>query len=416
MPPPKDPVKYAEYCRGISERAKLPKNTDRLKIFSTSTGEYICKICGETFSLLPHLAIHTRYNHPKEQHKPQCIKTCELCGEIVSEWGMGGHMSTHHPKNPSTCKECGEIFLTPGHLAAHVVNTHVKNQVCKLCGKEFPNGGLGGHMTTVHPKDGIPHKGTENFRHIWEGMTEEEHTARSDMLRASKFSHLDDITITDFQRQMILGSLLGDMAIWKQGKKTTKYGLANPELRISHSTKQREYVMWKYEILKDIARKEPYEFVQKSGFGVGFSSCRFETKSLPCLNSIYDVVVGKDGKKHISQEWLDQITHPVALATWFMDDGSRGGDYFRPWFALGLSTDSEVEIIREWLIDKWGLTTRYYREGGSPSSYNENTYARVYISNIDKEKFKRIIQPYIIPSMIYKIDPSVEYKNCISNS
>jgi hypothetical protein len=339
---PKDPVKQVECIQKRIEIAKRPKNLEHLKNIGTRHGTYTCKICGIVFTV---------------------------------PGGLGSHMRNVHPKNPT--------------------------ETCKVCGKVMKSGALGGHMSVAHPKGGVPHAGAEKLKHVWDDLGKEDHVARADMMRASKFSHLDDITITEFQRQMILGSLLGDMVIWRQGKNTTKYGKSNPEIRVSHSTKQREYVMWKYEILKDIARKEPYDILQKTGFGAGLSACRFETKSLPCLNPIYDIVIGKSGKKRISQEWLDQIINPLALATWYMDDGSRGGkEKFSPWFALGLSTDEEVEIIRCWLVDKWGITTNYRRD---PSYYNENTYAILQIARESRKEFVHIIEPFIIPSMRYKI-------------
>jgi len=353
---PKDPMKLEEFIQKRREVASRPENLERLKIAGNKPGAY-------------------------------------------------------------KCKTCGEIFPTPGHLGAHTANTHPKTptRVCEVCGKVFKSGALGGHMSVAHPKNGIPHVGAEKLKHVWDDLGEEDHIARADMLRASKFSHLDDITITEFQRQMILGSLLGDMVIWRQGKNTTKYGKSNPEIRVSHSTKQREYVMWKYEILKDIARKEPYDVLQKTGFGAGLSACRFETKSLPCLNAIYDIVIGKGGKKHISREWLDQITDPVALATWYMDDGSgkTDGGYFYPWFALGISTEEEVHILQEWLLDKWRLKTEYTRALGY---YNENTYAILRISRESREDFRHMIEPFVIPSMQYKINPLIKYKDCVTSS
>jgi hypothetical protein len=271
----------------------------------------------------------------------------------------------------------------------------------------FTNGGLGGHMANSHPKNGVPHPGAAALKNVWNGLSDEDHAARVKVGRDSRFSDLDDIVLTKTQEQMILGSLLGDMNIWRQHKGVS--GISHPELRISHSVKQREYVWWKYEILKNIARKEPYEIIQKTGFGAGLGSCRFETKSLKCFEPIYDVVIGKDGKKHITQEWLDKIAEPIALATWYMDDGSRGcgnGDRIKPWFAMGLSTDNEVSIMRHWLDDTWGLKTSYRRARGY---YNENTYAILQISLRYREKFKNIIETNVISSMRYKVDTDVSY-------
>ena len=280
---------------------------------------------------------------------------------------------------------------------------------CEQCGKEFEKSQeYASHVGLEHPKLGVVRYQFTKEDNPWNNLTDEEHVARSEMIRSSKFAHLDNITITDLQKQMIFGSLLGDMCIWKQ-RSGVRCRMARPELRISHSTKQRDYVMWKYEILKNIARKEPYEFIQKTGFGAGFGSCRFETRSLNCLEPIYSVVIGKDGKKHVTQEWLDQITNPIALATWYMDDGSKGSGFrIKPWFAMGLATEQEVNIVQEWLRNTWGIETNYNRATGY---YNDNTYAILSITLGYREKFIQLIKPYIIPTMEYKINPLVHYND-----
>ena len=61
--------------------------------------------------------------------------------------------------------------------------------------------------------------------------------------------------LTDEQKQLILGTLLGDGAIEKRWK--------NPRLRIDHASAQKEYVFWKYNILQDIATREPHMLYEK---------------------------------------------------------------------------------------------------------------------------------------------------------
>jgi DNA-directed RNA polymerase subunit RPC12/RpoP len=191
---------------------------------------YKCKVCGEEFDVIGKLGAHMGHKHPKNKEQ-----VCKVCGAVFTNGGLRGHMNAHRTEKRSPTKP----------------------QTCEICGKTFTNGGLSGHMSVSHPKNGVPHPGAVKLTKVWEGLSEEDHLARARMLRDSRFKDLDDIQLTKTQEQMILGSLLGDMAIWRQHKGVT--GTSNPELRISHSTKQRDYVMWKYDILKNIARREPYE-------------------------------------------------------------------------------------------------------------------------------------------------------------
>ena len=57
------------------------------------------------------------------------------------------------------------------------------------------------------------------------------------------------------QFDVIIGSLLGDARL-----ECRSVGLRNPitaRLRVHHGEKQKEYVFWKYEVLKDLVLKEP---------------------------------------------------------------------------------------------------------------------------------------------------------------
>ncbi|HPE06168.1 MAG TPA: hypothetical protein PLW50_00405 [Smithellaceae bacterium] len=310
-------------------------------------------------------------------------------------------MGNKHPKKKEqVCKVCGAVF-TNGGLRGHM-NTHSTKPVtdveCKICGKPFNTRTIKGHMAMVHPKNGLPHPAVARIGKVWEGLTEEQHLARVKAARDSRFKNNDNAELTYLQRQMVLGSLLGDMNIHRQHKGVTD--TAHPELRIAHSTDQRAYVQWKYELLKPIARDRGiYEFDQKTGFGKGFGTCRFETRALKCLEEIYDLTKDASGKKRVTEKWLNEIDHPIALAAWYMDDGSMAKGCV-PWFAMGLSTDDEVGIMQAWLLKKWGIDTTYRRDKGN---YNDNTYAIVTVAYDSRDKFFELVRPYTIPSMEYKL-------------
>ena len=63
---------------------------------------------------------------------------------------------------------------------------------------------------------------------------------------STEIRNLKNIKIDDFQKAVIIGSILGD------GNLNGNWSKTNYRLKISHSVKQSEYVWWKYEILKDL--------------------------------------------------------------------------------------------------------------------------------------------------------------------
>ena len=119
----------------------------------------------------------------------------------------------------------------------------------------------------------------------------------------------DHVMLTELQRQVILGSLLGDMSIRKDSQ--------NPRIDVTHSTRQTEYAMWKYSILKNLVSTKPRIRFRMSTFGRENDKIHeeidFKTMTLPCLLPIHKLVRG-DGKKYVSKSWLNEIVNPIGLA------------------------------------------------------------------------------------------------------
>lgn len=210
----------------------------------------------------------------------------------------------------------------------------------------------------------------------------------------SNIHRRSDVELTDLQKQVILGSLLGDMWIYRNGHK----GL-NPELGIKHSLKQKEYILWKYEILRNLARGVPTEF-NGSGYGKGTRMVAFQSQSLSCLIPIFNAT-HRGGLKCVTEEWLSMITHPIAIATWFMDDGCRHNpNQFS--FALGRSESDACELLRSFMREKWDINTIIYTHIGKVGR-RDIVQKYLHTNTRDSEKLKTLIKPYIIPSMMYKI-------------
>lgn len=89
---------------------------------------------------------------------------------------------------------------------------------------------------------------------------------------------------------------------------------------------------------------------------------------------------------------------PIGLAHLIMDDGFKKGK------GIGLCTESfttlEVELLRDILISKFGLTVtlQVRHSSGGSEGY------RLYISGKSREKLLSLVRPYFIPSMLYKLD------------
>lgn len=116
-------------------------------------------------------------------------------------------------------------------------------------------------------------------------------------------------SLTTFQKSVVIGSILGD------GYLRIVPGRKHAFLEINHALEQHTYVNWKYAALQSVCVSGPR--VRKgNGKRIAY---RFFTKQLPELTHLmHQFYIG--GKKMIPETvFLD----PVALAVWFMDDGSR---------------------------------------------------------------------------------------------
>lgn len=192
--------------------------------------------------------------------------------------------------------------------------------------------------------------------------------------------------ITTRQDAIIIGTLLGDGCLEKNGKGT--------RLRLEHSHTQKSYLVWKYEELKglvtgSIMKVRGYHKVNK----MFYDSFRMYTFSNPVFDR-YRNMFYLNNKKIISLDIASLLTHPLSLAVWFMDDGYKRNDCN----AFRLGTDSftkdEQYLLQSVLKSNFGIETTVHKKG---------KYWNLYIPERESKKFIALVEPYIIPSLAYKI-------------
>ena len=184
-------------------------------------------------------------------------------------------------------------------------------------------------------------------------------------------------SLTQLQKSFVIGTLLGDGYI-RQVK-----GRKNAFLEVNHSITQKEYVEWKYNILKNLTRSGP-----KSRNGNGNRiAYRFFTKQHPEFTEIMDMFY-KDKKKRIPNLKLD----PLILAIWFMDDGSRCSKENVYLNTQQFSKEDQYKLLK--LLEQVGL------EG---TLNKDKEYYRIRFRTSSIPRLFQIIGEYIIPSMKYKI-------------
>lgn len=207
-------------------------------------------------------------------------------------------------------------------------------------------------------------------------------------MRSKKLEILKQkLKLTKQQRQIIVGKLLGD------GHLETQNGGRAYRLKIEHSLKQKQYVEWLYDIFRAWVTTPP-KIRPKQAAGRAYTNYAFSTVSHSSLR-FYGQQFYPTGHKQVPRA-IHRLLQPLSLAVWFMDDGSRKSKIHR---ARLLNTQGfakgELGRLQKVLEDKFGISTslRKQREGW-----------QILIPGDQWLKFKRIITPYIIPTMRYKIE------------
>ena len=203
----------------------------------------------------------------------------------------------------------------------------------------------------------------------------------------SKYRHKiwfsqENLILTDLQKQFIYGSLLGDLSIRKDPNGQ------NARLCLVHCAKQKNLFMEKVRILDIFMGNYKNVNTEDRRTNKIYYQIRGNSKAHPEFTNIYNILY-INNVKTITSEFLNLITHPIALAYWFMDDGTNRGT-----FATNCFSEKEVDLLIEWLKNKWNITCTKQK--------NLSNFV-IHIAQKSRKDFEDLIYPYVIPSMYYKL-------------
>jgi recombination protein RecA len=157
----------------------------------------------------------------------------------------------------------------------------------------------------------------------------------------------------------------------------------NALLEINHCYEQRSYVDWKYRQLIDLVGTGPKP---RTGNGTRVAY-RFTTLSLAQLTPYYRAFYGA-GRKEIPKI---QLT-PLALAVWFMDDGSKSHR------TVYLNTQQFDRPSQERLLEL------LYQQFGLKASLNrDKVYLRIRMAVESMSRFRELVEPHLREEFEYKL-------------
>ncbi len=157
--------------------------------------------------------------------------------------------------------------------------------------------------------------------------------------------------LTDIQRDIIVGSLLGDGHLTKRGKN------GNSELSIIRSLNDIEYLKWQYEHLKEFCGTPGTEiktrYIFDKRYNKTYGRCSFSTLAKPEITAFYNDWYDKNKKRKLPNNL--ELTK-LNIAVWFSDDGTVRRLYknsVRLQFCTDNFTKEEVERLANLLSEKY---------------------------------------------------------------
>jgi hypothetical protein len=193
------------------------------------------------------------------------------------------------------------------------------------------------------------------------------------------------LTMTERQKQILIGMLLGDAHLERQR------GALTARLKIEHSVNQSAYVVWKYREWRDWVRTPPRARARGNRLGTISTNIGFTTLSHVELEE-FRLMFYRDHRKVVPANL--EFT-PLSMAVWFMDDGSRKSSQCRGLYLNTQSfTPAEVQHLLGVIRRDVGVetTVRRQRDG-----------LQIYVPAPSASEMAAYISKHILPSMRYKL-------------
>lgn len=207
-------------------------------------------------------------------------------------------------------------------------------------------------------------------------------------IRRKDLDELNKLKVSSkLQEEVLIGTVIGDGSLIQQNKTAVKYRLS-----LTHSLKQKEYFLKKYEILKPLINSDYFiqsEFhkrVQKTYTCIKFQS-HADLLYTDLRNKWY-----KNGKKIICEDIYKYGAD--CLAVKFFDDGCNS----KPGFTICMNNfdDDSIKIFMNWMETNFGI--------GSNLHSNKN----IYIPSKYREKFIETVKPFATSDVLYKLGELLE--------
>jgi len=225
-------------------------------------------------------------------------------------------------------------------------------------------------------------------------------TEAGELIQGDRVMVSETARLSDQQWQVVLGGLMGDghLAPNRHGRRGVRFRMGSGFE--PHGAAQVDYLDFKSGLLGNIPQTRS---VRPNG------SVHVDLTSLPELGEVRETVYWGDGKKHFGEDFFKAL-NPLALAIWYMDDGSfavrstglqegiRGSGRIE--FCVEAMSEATQLRLVNYLRDEYGVEGRLSLRGAGQKAVYQLTTA-------SSRRFQEIVAPYIHPSMEDKLLPDL---------
>lgn len=199
-------------------------------------------------------------------------------------------------------------------------------------------------------------------------------------------------------KDIVVGLALGDLYIRRRLLNS------NATLNFKASSKNEPYILHLYSIFQAYCKSKPRIRFDTTIKGKKYYAISFDTLAYPAFNVFHsmfykrtvNVSSGKIDTTKIVPSNIAELLTPRGLAYWFIDDGGAEGSGYKLY--TNCFTENEVILLKDALFKKFGINCSIHTRIVKKQAYI------LYIKADSRDKFQKLVYPYIIPHFLYKLN------------
>lgn len=206
-------------------------------------------------------------------------------------------------------------------------------------------------------------------------------------------------------KSVICATVFGDSSI------AIHKGYSNARIQYRHSTRQREWFLWKtFNVFGKFITDNSIQFQLPDGYqaktkplpGEILGKLKVVTAVNPTFTQLMPILA-PNNKKKMSRSWLNHMTSWFLVTLW-IDDGSLTSGGRQGVICVNGGTTEDANILAEYITVVWGAKCKVANYKSRESETNPDSPKIEFVDLDNLEIFLRIVAPLIpIKSMLYKV-------------